>query len=176
MRGSRVSRLASVVALALVPASIHAQASRPVAVSYAGAPLSRVAAAFASFAGQPITVSSTVGDPAITGSVQEITWEAGLDRLLAANALVARPDSAGGLRIDSERRITVEYQGVPLWRVLQAIGQFSGRHIAITPDIGSREVTASVTDVDWQRALERIVATTGLVVRADRAGGFLVTQ
>ena len=176
MRGPRFSRLVSVVALVLVPAIAHAQASRPVAVSYEGAPLSRVTAAFASFSGQSITVSSRVGDPAITGSVQNLGWEAGLDRLLAANALIARPDSAGGLRIESERRITVEYQQVPLRRVLQAIAQFSGRDIAITPNISEREVTASIEDVDWQRALERIVATTGLVVRADRTGGFRVTR
>lgn len=176
MRRIRFSRLVSAAALTLIPTITHAQASRPVAVSYAGAPLSRVAAAFASFSGQSITVSSTVGDPAITGTVLDAGWEVGLDRLLAANALVARPDSAGGLRIDSERRITVDYQGVPLRRVLHAIAQFSGRDITIDSDIGDREVTASVENVDWQRALERIVATTGLVVRADRAGGFRVTR
>lgn len=173
---SRFHRFISVGALVLLPALAQAQTARPITVAYDEVPLSRVTAAFASFSGQSITVSPLVGDPAISASVQGVRWDAGLDQLLAAHALVARPDSGGGLRIESERRITVEYQRASLRRVLADLSRFAGREITIAPDISDREVTASASGIDWQRALDRIVATTGLVVRADRLGGFLVSQ
>lgn len=166
----RVHAVVGLASLVLAPAVVQAQASRNVTAEYVGAPLSRIAASFASYSGRAVTVASDVGDPVITGSVHNLGWREGLDRLLADQALVARADTGGGLHIEYERRMTVAYEGARLTDVVRAIAAFSQHAIVVMPGVGDPPVSASVTDVDWQRGLDQILTPAGLVAQADAAG------
>ena len=167
---ARLQIVVGLASLVLVPALVEAQAPRNVTVEYQGAPLSRIAEAFASFSGRAVTVAPGVGNPTVTGSVRNLDWKEGLDRLLASQALVARPDAGGGLRIEHERRMTVEYEGARLTDVVHAISAFSEHTIVVMPGVGNPPVSASVTNVDWQRGLDQILTPAGLVAQADAAG------
>lgn len=157
------------------PAFAQDQAPRRITVEYQNAPLNRVAEAFATFSGRSIALAPDVGDPAVTSLVEDVDWESGLDQILATQSLVARPDSAGGLRIERERRISVHYQNARLSRVLLDIATFADRPIVSSPSMVDPEVTVSIHDVDLQRALDQILAEVGLEARADRAGVIRVT-
>jgi type IV pilus assembly protein PilQ len=74
------------------------------------------------------------------------------------------------------QNITVEWQGAPLTDVIRAFARFSGRTIVVAPDVGEREVTVSLQNVDWQRGLGVIVAGLGLVERVDDSGVIRVEQ
>jgi hypothetical protein len=162
--------LVGLASLVLVPVVAEGQASRSVTVEYENAPLSRVAGGFASFSGRAVTIAPGIGDPAITGSVRNFDWKDGLDRLLASQALVARPNTDGGLRIEHERRMTIQYEGAPLTDVVRAIAAFSEHAIVVMPDVGNPPVSVSLKNVDWQRGLDQILTHTGLVAQTDSAG------
>lgn len=167
---ARLQIVVGLASLVLVPTLVEAQAPRNVTVEYERAPLSRIAEAFASFSGRAVTVAPGVGDPAISGSVRNLDWKDGLDRLLAGQALVARPDTGGGLRIEHERPMSVEYQDAPLTDVVRAISAFSEHAIVVTPGVGNPQLSASLTNVDWQRGLEQILTPAGLMAQADAEG------
>jgi type IV pilus assembly protein PilQ len=82
--------------------------------------------------------------------------------LLAVSPSIARAQAGG--------RVTLEWQNAPLSHVVRAFAAFSGRTIVVAPDVGDPELTASVLDVDWQRALDVILATRALVARVDGSG------
>jgi type II secretory pathway component HofQ len=162
--------LVGLASLVLVPVIAEGQASRSITVEYESAPLSRVAEGFASLSGRAVTIAPGVGDPAITGAVRNLEWKDGLDQLLASQGLVARPNTDGGLRIEHERRMTVQYEGAPLTDVVRAISAFSEHAIVVMPDVGNPSVSASLTNVDWQRGLDQILTSAGLTAQADGAG------
>jgi type II secretory pathway component HofQ len=68
------------------------------------------------------------------------------------------------------QRITVEWQNAPLSHVVRALSAFSGQTIVVAPDVGDPELTVSVQNVDWRRALDLALASRALVARADAAG------
>jgi type II secretory pathway component HofQ len=79
--------------------------------------------------------------------------------LLAAPALSAHAQN-----------VTMEWQNAPLSQVIRAFARFSGRTIVLASDVGDPEVTASLQNVDWQRALGLVLARLGLVERVDPTG------
>ena len=85
-----------------------------------------------------------------------------------ALTLLALSPSIGSAR--AGRGITVEWQNAPLSHVVRAFATLSGRTIVVAPDVGDPEVTASVQAADWQRALDVVLATRGLVARVDASG------
>jgi type II secretory pathway component HofQ len=87
-----------------------------------------------------------------------------LAAVIALSQLAVSP-SIG--RAQAARRITVEWQSVPLSQVMEAFAKFSGRTIVIAPDVDGREVTTAFQNVDWQLVLDAILEKQGLVARAD---------
>jgi ferric-dicitrate binding protein FerR (iron transport regulator) len=170
LKRARLQIAVGLASLVLVPGLVRAQAPRNLTVEYEGAPLSRIAESFANFSGRSIAVAPGVGDPTISGSVRDLDWKDGLDRLLASQALIARPTTGGGLRIERERPMSVEYQDAQLADVVRAIAAFSEHTIVITPGVGNPQVSASLTNVDWQRGLDQILTPAGLMAQADAAG------
>jgi type II secretory pathway component HofQ len=162
--------------LTFAPALILAQSPSQVTVDYQNAPLSTVVRNFAAFSGRTIAVAPGVGDALVTTSIQGVDWEHGLDHILAAESLIARPDSGGGLRIEKERRISVEYQNARLSQIINSIAAFGGHAIVIAPNVGDPQVTAAVRDVDWQRALDQVLRPIGFVARPNNEGVFLVER
>jgi type II secretory pathway component HofQ len=68
------------------------------------------------------------------------------------------------------QKVTMEWQNAPLNHVVRAFAAFSQRTIVVAPDVGNPEVTASVADVEWQRALDLVLLAHGLVARVDATG------
>jgi type II secretory pathway component HofQ len=66
--------------------------------------------------------------------------------------------------------MTMEWQNAPLTDVVRAFAAFSGRTIVVAPEAGNPEVTASLADVEWQRALDVVLMAHGLVARVDATG------
>jgi type II secretory pathway component HofQ len=173
---TRVARRLAFVALIAVPATSQAQVAGRINVDYENAPLSRVIENFATYSGRTITLAQGIDDRVVTTSVRNMDWELGLDQILAAQLLVARPDSGFGLRIERERRVSVEYQDAPLSRVLHDVAKFAGLAIVLTPAAGDPQVTVSIRDVDWQRALDQILAPVGLIARPNRHGALQIER
>ena len=86
--------------LALSPSIARAQEAARVTFEWQDAPLSHVVRAFARFSGRTIVVAPDVGDPLVTASFQNVEWRAALEIILAAQALVARVDPSGNIRIE----------------------------------------------------------------------------
>ena len=166
----------AVTLLAFSPSIVRAQAPRLITVEYQNAPLSQVIRGFAAFSGRAIVVSPDAGDPEVTASIENVDWRVGLDRILESQALVARPDTSGVVRVERRRQVTVEFQDAPLSRVIRAFASFSGRTIVLTPGAGDPNVTAAVQNVDWQRALDDILETHALVARLDASGVVLIER
>ena len=82
--------------------------------------------------------------------------------LLAVSPSISRAQ-AGGLG-------TFKWQNAPLSDVVRAFADFSGRTIVVAPDVGDPDVTAFVENVEWQRALDIVLWTRGLVARVDASG------
>jgi type IV pilus assembly protein PilQ len=89
---------------------------------------------------------------------------------LTAAVAVALALSPSVARAQAGQRVTMEWQSAPLNDVVQAFAKFSGRTIAVAPDVGNPEMTASVQNVEWQRALAIVLATRGLVTHIDASG------
>jgi type II secretory pathway component HofQ len=160
----------AITLLAFSPSLVRAQAPRLITVEYQSAPLSQVIRGFAAFSGRAIVVAPDAGDPDVTASINNVDWQVGLDRILEAHALVARPDTSGVVRIERRREVSVEFQDAPLSRVIRAFASFSGRTIVLTPGAGDPYVTTAVRNVDWQRALDDILESRALIARTDASG------
>jgi ferric-dicitrate binding protein FerR (iron transport regulator) len=167
--------LAVVVALAAVPCFLGAQDAK-VNVQFESAPVIRVAAAFSRFSGRTISVAPDATDRALSGEVANAGWADALDRLLEPQALIARPDSGGSLRIERESPITLDFENAPLSRVVREIAKFTKRSIALAPDIGDPTVTFATRSQDWQRALDAMLNDVGCVATADADGNFRITR
>ena len=167
---SRLAAALAVATLVSMPPVVAAQTSRVVTVAYENAPLSRIATGFSSFAGRAIVVDGAVGDPTVTASVQGLDWEVGLDAILADHALIARPAVGGGLRIEREQRITVAYESARLSAVAAQFAAFAQRKIELPPSAANLEVSVTIENTDWQRALEQIFHRAGLTARWDADG------
>lgn len=89
---------------------------------------------------------------------------------LTAGVAVALALSPSVGRAQAGQRVTMEWQSAPLNDVVQAFAKYTGRTITVAPDIGNPEITAYVQDVEWQRALDMVLATRGLVARIDASG------
>jgi type II secretory pathway component HofQ len=166
----------AITLLAFSPSIVRAQAPRLITVEYQNAPLSQVIRGFAAFSGRAIVVAPDAGDPEVTASMKNVDWQVGLDRILESQALVARPDTSGVVRIERRRQVTVEFQDAPLSRVIRAFASFSGRTIVLTPGAGDPSVTIAVRDEDWQRALDDILESCALVARLDASGVVLIER
>ena len=164
---------ATVALVASAVSTVHAQA-RVVTVDYENAHISKVAQSFSAFSGRSISVAPDVGDPTLTGSARGLAWDAALDQLLASTSLIARPDSGGGLRIERERKVTIEFENAPLVQVLRSIAEYSGYRIEYGGIVGESTVTATVRNTDWQRALDQVLAPLALVARPDSLGIFRI--
>ncbi len=86
---------------------------------------------------------------------------------LAAAALTLSPSVA---HAQAGAGVTMEWQDAPLSDVLRAFARLSGRTMTVAPDVGNPTITAYVQSADWQRALDTVLATRGLVARVDEAG------
>jgi type II secretory pathway component HofQ len=166
----------AITLLAFSPSIVRAQVPRLITVEYQNAPLSQVIRGFAAFSGRAIVVAPDAGDPEVTASMKNVDWQVGLDRILESQALVARPDTSGVVRIERRRQVTVEFQDAPLSRVIRAFASFSGRAIVLTPGAGDPSVTIAVRDEDWQRALDDILESCALVARLDASGVVLIER
>lgn len=164
------------VVLAVLPSLLSGQAPARISVSYQSAPVADVVASFARFAHQTIVVAPEVGDQSITGEVVNGEWLPALDQLLAAQGLVARPDSGGVLRVQAEEPISVEYANAPLRAVLRAISSHARRQITVAPDVGDPAVSFVVRSTDWQRALDVMLRDNGLTSTADVNGNIRVVR
>ena len=162
------------LALLGLPLVSQAQSQGRISVEYKNAALTQVVQDFSSFSGRTIIVSPEAGNPSVTMLVKDVEWERGLDGLLASRSLVARPDSSGILRIEKERRVVVEYENARLSRILKDFSRFSGRAIVLEPSAGDPEISAALRNVDWQRALYRILDQCGFVAQPDTAGALHV--
>ena len=167
---SRLVACASLASLMLAPAFVRAQAPRAVSVAYENAPLSRIAESFSTFAGRAIVLDSAVGDPSVTASIRGLDWQLGLDAILAKHALIARPVAGGGLLIEREKRVNVAYQGAHLGAVAAQFAAFAKRRVELPPNATDLEVSTTIEDTDWQRALEKILQQAGLTARWDVDG------
>lgn len=83
---------------------------------------------------------------------------------------VALALSSSVARAQAKENVRFEWRSAPLTDVVKAFAQFSGRSITLAPDVGNPEITASVHAADWQRALDIVLATRGLVARVDASG------
>jgi type II secretory pathway component HofQ len=160
--------------LGFVPLVSQAQSRGRITVEYQNAALTQVVQDFSRFSGRTIVLSPDAGNPSVTMLVKDVEWERGLDGLLATRALVARPDSSGILRIERERRVVVEYDNARLSKILKDFSRFSGRPIILEPNVGDPEISAALRNVDWQRALYRILDQCGFVAQPDTAGALHV--
>ena len=166
-------RLTAAVALALLAVSPSigvAQAPRLITVEVFNAPLSQVIRGFATYSGSTIVVARDVGDPEVTGTIHNLDWRLGLDRILETHALIARPDLSGGIRIERRRRVTVEFHNAPLSRVIRGFATYSGSTIVVANDVGDPEVTGTINNDDWRLGMDRILETYALVARLDPTG------
>jgi type II secretory pathway component HofQ len=166
----------AITLLIFSPSIVRAQAPRLITVEYQDAPLSQVIRGFAAFSGHAIVVAPDAGNPAVTASIRNVDWQVGLDRILESQALVARPDTSGVVRIERLRRITVEFQDAPLSRVIRSFANYSGRTIVLTSDAGDPNVTATVQNADWQRGLDDILEAHSLVARLNASGVVLIER
>jgi type II secretory pathway component HofQ len=91
----------------------------------------------------------------------------GLVAVLAFSSLALAP-SIG--QAQTQRVVTVEWQNAPLSRVVEAFATFSGQTVAVAPNVGDPEVTATLRNVDWRFALDTILARQGLIARVDASG------
>ena len=173
---TNVARRLAFVALIAAPAVARAQAVGRINVDYENAPLSRVIENFATYSGRTIILAPGIDDRVVTSSVRNLDWELGLDQILATQSLVARPDSGFGLRIERERNVRVEYQDALLSRVLNDVATFAGRAIVLMPAAGDPHLTVSIRDMDWQRALDQMLASVGLVARPNQDGSFQIEK
>ena len=160
---------AAVVAVAF-PVSGGAQTPQRITVEYFDASLRQVLRNFATYIGRAIVMAPDIGDPAITVGLFDVDWQTGLDRILASQGLVARSDSSGLISVERSRRITVEYLDATLRDVIRAFSSFTGRTFDLPANVATLKVTATARDVDWQRALDDILATHALVAREDGSG------
>src|SRR5262245_19217810 len=68
------------------------------------------------------------------------------------------------------QRISVEWQNVPLSRIIAAFAGFSGRRIVVADDIGDPIVSGAAQNADWERAFDGILADLELITRVDPSG------
>ena len=151
-----------------------AQAPRPVTVEFQNAPLSQVMRAFGTYSGSIIVLAPDVGDPEMTATIENVDWRLALDRIVDTRALVARTGASGVIRIERRRPVTVSFQNARLSQVIRGFAGYSGRTIALAPDIGDLSVTAEIEDTDWQRALDTILAFHALAARVDASGAIRI--
>jgi ferric-dicitrate binding protein FerR (iron transport regulator) len=172
----RLHAVAAVAVLAALPSLVGAQAPARITVSYQAAPVSEVAASFARFAHQQITVAPDVGARLVSGNVENTAWLPALDQLLEPQGLVARPDSGGTLRVEAEQPLTIEFENAPLRRVLFSISVFANRSITVAPNVGDPAVSFRARAVDWQRALNTLLRDNGLAATSDANGNLVVVR
>ena len=73
-------------------------------------------------------------------------------------------------------RITVEYQNAPLNEVVRNFAAFSGQTIVLASDVGHRDVTASLRNLDWKIALDTILEEQSLIARVDASGAIRIER
>jgi ferric-dicitrate binding protein FerR (iron transport regulator) len=173
---SSLARGFVVAALTAAPAVAQAQAARPVTVDFENAPLARVVESFATFSGRTITLAAGLEGRAVTSSVRAMDWELALGQILAAQSLIARPGTGDALRIERQRNISVDYQDAPLSGVVRDVAAFAGHRIVLAPAAGDPPLTVSIRDTDWQQALDQMLASVGLVARANREGALQIER
>lgn len=66
--------------------------------------------------------------------------------------------------------VTVNYEAAPLDRVVESFSAFSGQRIEAAPDVAGRSISAWVHDLDWESALDQILAQNELVARPTATG------
>lgn len=76
-----------------------AASTRRVSVEWQSAPLTGVLNAFAQFSGQRIELGAGVVARDVTAAYRNVDWRFALDDILSQQALVARADSSGVLRV-----------------------------------------------------------------------------
>jgi type II secretory pathway component HofQ len=86
---------------------------------------------------------------------------------LAAALLAIAPSAS---RAQTAREVTVEWQNAPLSQVVRAFAALSGRTIVVAPEVGDPELTVSLRNVEWQRALDLVLVAHALVARVDASG------
>jgi type II secretory pathway component HofQ len=161
----------------LASATTAVSQARPlITVAFEDAPLQGMVQSFAAFSGRSITIAPGVSEATLSGYADRAPWEHAFDQLLATRSLIARPSSNGGLRVERERRVTLEFEDAPLGQVLRSIADYSGYLIVSSGDLSDLRVTAGVRDVDWQRALNEILTPMRLVARPDTDAAFHVRR
>ena len=91
-------------------------------------------------------------------------------RLIAPFALTLLPLAPSIGLAQTPGRITVQYQNSPLSQVIRGLAAYSGSTIIVGRDAGDPDVTATLRDVEWRLALDRILAPHALIARSDPTG------
>jgi len=175
------TRLYLIAALVLGPITLdqavgQAQARALVTVEYQNAPLNLVVQGLGAVAGRTIVVAPDAGNPDITATFENADWRLALTLMLQPLSLVAHRDVSDGLLIERRRPVTVEWVNAPLSQVLRGFAAVSGRSIVMAPDAGDIELSAALTDVDWELAMDTVLERVGRVARVEPSGTIRVER
>jgi type IV pilus assembly protein PilQ len=72
------------------------------------------------------------------------------------------------------RPITVSFENEPVINVLGVFSEYAGRTILASPEVQSRTITAGVSGVPWDQALDAILEANSMAIRALPSGVLLV--
>jgi type II secretory pathway component HofQ len=91
---------------------------------------------------------------------------------LSVSTAAAQQPSPGILRDAGINRaqVTIHFQAATLAQVIQVVVGLSGRTIVAASEVANIQVTADITNLDWQRSLNQILSSHGLVARNDGSG------
>jgi hypothetical protein len=121
-----------------------------------------VVASFAKYSGRTIVMNGEIGNPAVTAVVRDVEWEVGLNRILAAQGLIATTGSTDIIKIDRRPLITAQFVDASLREVVAAVARHSGLTIVVNGSVADARVNATVRDADWRGVLDTVLPPLGL--------------
>jgi len=73
-------------------------------------------------------------------------------------------EQAAGPKHYKGKKLTLNFQNIPVRSVLQILAEFTGKNIVVSGDVGGN-ITLRLHDVPWDEALDIILKTQGLAMR-----------
>ncbi len=98
-----------------------------------------------------------------SGNFQQLAYQTNTNFAVELKPVTPGELAASGEKQYTGKKLTLNFQDIPVRAVLQILAQFTGKNIVVSGDVGGN-VTLRLHDVPWDQALDIILKTQGLAM------------
>ncbi len=106
-----------------------------------------------------------------TGDFDQLAFQANNTFAVELKPVSTAAQAAGAKKQYTGKKLTLNFQNIPVRAVLQILADFTGKNIVVSGSVGG-DITLRLHDVPWDEALDIILKTQGLAMRQD--GGVMM--